>query len=126
MKLDVYLKLLNTKGATTPNVLNDRYIPIRNKIDSAHSVIEKSYYDKGKFKIDSVKKYVYSCMSLVDLYTSLDYEKSADKVFEEFDKLNQIGFFEGLFENIDEREMKEYNMILDMTASDAVANEEMK
>lgn len=126
MKLQIYLKLLNTKNANVPDVFNNNYVAINKKISTAIDVIKNSYYENNKFKIDSIKKYIYSCMSLVDLYTSLEYEKSPDKIFDEFDKLNSIGFFEVLFEKIDEREMKEYNMILEMTASDAVANEEMK
>lgn len=126
MKLQIYLKLLNTKNANVPDVFNNSYVAINKKISMANDVIKNSYYENNKFKIDSIKKYIYSCMSLVDLYTSLEYEKSPNKIYDEFDKLNSIGFFEVLFEKIDEREMKEYNMILEMTASDAVANEEMK
>ena len=108
------------------------YIPFEKKADVAKAIIQASYYvnekdindnDIKKFHVDSVAKYMLTCMSIIDLYTDIERNKNEGKMLEDFNVLNEYGIFDVLIQNIQPRELKEFNMIIQMTADDLLTNE---
>lgn len=108
------------------------YIPFEKKADVAKAIVQVSYYvnekdindnDVKKFYVDSVAKYMLTCMSIIDLYTDIERNKKEGKILEDFNVLNEYGIFDVLIQNIQPRELKEFNMIIQMTVDDLLTNE---
>ena len=134
MKIDTFLTLYKNKKNEDDRVdflkshVNNKYIPLEEKQVRAKNIVNSSYYQKDdagdqKFHINSVAKYMLTCMTLLDLYTDLERNQKEGKVLEEFNKLNEQGVFDILVQSVDQRELKEFNMVLDMESSDLMANE---
>ena len=97
------------------------YVPFEKKADIAKAIVQASYYVKEKdingnevqkFRADSIAKYMLTCMSLLDLYTDIERNKNEGKMLEDFNVLNEYGIFDVLIQNIQPRELKEFNMII--------------
>ena len=108
------------------------YVPFEKKADIAKAIVQASYYVKEKdingnevqkFRADSIAKYMLTCMSLFDLYTDIERSKNEGKMLEDFNILNGYGIFDALIQNIQPRELKEFNMIMQMTVDDLLTNE---
>lgn len=108
------------------------YVPFEKKADIAKAIVQASYYVKEKdingnevqkFRADSIAKYMLTCMSLLDLYTDIERNKNEGKMLEDFNILNEYGIFDVLIQNIQPRELKEFNMIIQMTVDDLLTNE---
>lgn len=134
MKIDMFIKLLNTKKNENDReefiascVIN-KYIPLEEKQARAKNIIKSSYYQKKndgteEFRVNSVAKYMLTCITLIDLYTNLEREQKEGKILDEFNILNKAGIFDTLIQKINPRELKEFNMVLDMESSDLMTNE---
>ena len=109
--------------------IKDAYVPYENKVAIAQKIIETSYYsptneDKsGGIHVNSAAKYMLTCMSFLDLYTDIERSKGEDAMLDDFNELNSRGIFDGILSMGNEREMKEFRMILEMVADDLMTNE---
>lgn len=111
--------------------LNNKYIPLEKKSDVANAIVKNSYWHKETIDgeerqilhIDSIANYMLKCMALVDLYTDLERNKLDGKMLEDFNTLNEYGVLDLIIQNINQRELKEFNMVLQMTQDDVIANE---
>lgn len=112
--------------------LKTEYVPYETKADVAKAIIDSSYYRKVKdankreyteFHIDSVAKYMLSRMAIIDLFTNIERQKTDGKMLEDFNKLNELGLIDEIIECINPREIQQFEMILQMTAEDAITNE---
>ena len=112
--------------------IKNEYIPFEKKADVAKAIVEASYWRKEKdvngiensvLHIDSVAKYMLTCMAMIDLYTDIERTKNNGKILEDFNTLNGSGILDSVINNIDQRELKEFNMVLQMTCDDLMANE---
>lgn len=112
------------------HVLN-QYVPFEKKADVAKAIVDNSYWREEKINgekrrilhIDSVANYMLKCMAIVDLYTDIERQKGDGKMLEDFNTLNGSGVLDYIIQSIDQRELKEFNMILQMTQDDVIANE---
>lgn len=112
--------------------IKNEYVPYEKKADIAKAIADASYWRKVKdssgneyseLHINSVARYMLTCISMFDLYTDIERSKSKGNMLDDFNLLNENGIFDILVQNLDERELKEFNMILDMICDDVIANE---
>ena len=112
--------------------LIDNYIPYEQKADVAKAIVDASYWkdEKGTdgkehrvLHIDSIAKHMLTCMSLVDLFTDIERQKNDNKMLDDFNTLNGAGILDFIIQNVNQRELKEFNMILQLTCEDVIANE---
>lgn len=110
----------------------NQYVPFEKKADIAKAIVNSSYWREeedgngGKRKvlhIDSVANYMLKCMAIIDLYTDIERQKGDGKMLDDFNILNSSGILDMLIQNINQRELKEFNMVLQMTQDDVIANE---
>ena len=134
MKIETFLTLYKNKKNSDDRLefikshIKDKYIPIEEKQARSQAVVKSSYYQKNEdgsesFHVNSVAKYMLSCMTLLDLYTDIERSNKEGNLLNEFNRLNEIGFFDYIIQLVDQREMKEFNMVLDMESSDIMTNE---
>ena len=111
--------------------IKNEYVPFETKADVAKAIVGTSYWrtekiDGNKRKVlhvDSVANYMLKCMALVDLYTNIERQKNEGKMLEDFNTLNGSGILDMIIQSINPRELKEFNMVLQMTQDDVIANE---
>lgn len=112
--------------------LVDTYIPYEQKADVAKAIAEASYWRTEKdldgkenkvLHIDSIAKYMLTCMSIVDLFTDIERQTNDGKMLEDFNTLNGSGIMDFIIQNVNQRELKEFNMILQLTCEDIISNE---
>ena len=108
------------------------YVPYEQKADVAKAIVDTCFWRNVKdasgeehkeLYIDSVSKYMLTCMAIVDLYTDIIRQKGDGKMLEDFNMLNKYGVIDSIVRCIDERELNEFNMIVQMTCDDTIANE---
>lgn len=135
MKIDTFLKLYNTKkteeekAATIAQIMNNAHIGYADKVDRAGIIAKNSYHiketgvdgvEREVFRQNSAAKYMLYSLTLVDLYTTLelDFKQS----LELFEKINGE-ILDMIIMSIDERERKEFQMLLDFACDDLLVNE---
>lgn len=111
----------NPTGLALGSHIKRRYVPIIEKRTAAEIVARVSCYDKdGKFRQDSIERYVWERIMLLDLYT--DFERSKN-MLEDFDLADEFGLFEKIADAIPRREREEFTALVEMACADAVRNE---
>lgn len=111
------------------DVIKNHYVPFEQKIAICQKVVELSHYVKEEIngkeykrpRINSSTQYVLFNLYMVNEYTNIDVQFK--NVIEEFNLLNGCGALDGIIVRIDDRESKEFRMVLDMTESDLLQNE---
>lgn len=112
--------------------INNVYVPYEHKANVAKAITDSCFWKKHtnsdgtivtEMEIDSIAKHMLTCMAIVDLYTDIERQKSDGKMLEDFNTLNGSGVLDYIIQNIEERELKEFNMILQMTCDDIITNE---
>lgn len=112
--------------------IKNEYVLYEKKADIAKAIVDNCYWRMAKdldgtehkeLHIDSVAKYMLTCMAIVDLYTDIERQKGDGKMLEDFNILNGSGVLDYIINNINERELKEFNMVLEMTCEDVMTNE---
>ena len=112
--------------------IKHEYIPYEHKADMAKAIVESSFYivektpdgkERRVFHINSIAKYMLTCMTIVKLFTTIECSSNEGKMLDDFNTLNQSGIIDMIIQNIDQRELKEFNMILQMTCDDVMTNE---
>ena len=132
MKIDIFLKFFDQKQAEGEKYnfikshVKDVYIPIEKKVKIANSIIDKSFTiecdeEKCIIHVDSVTKYIATCMALFDAYTDIERINKNNSI-SDFDKLNERKIFDYIIDDIDQRELKEFNMVIQMVTDDLFTN----
>ena len=135
MKIDTFLKLYETKktddekAEAIKQIMKNNRVSYSDKVDRAGIIVKNSYHIKQKdvdgterevFEQNSAAKYMLYSLTLVDLYTTLeiDFKQS----LELFEKINGE-VLDMIIMSIDERERKEFQMLLDFACDDLLVNE---
>lgn len=135
MRIDTFIKLFDSKKDdadkidAVKQIMKNETIKYTDKVDRANLIAKHSYYTKEKdvnrveqdvFRQNSAAKYMLYSLSLVDMYTTLevDFKKSVDC----FEKINGE-ILDLIISLIDERERKEFKMLLDFACDDIMTNE---
>ena len=123
------MKANESKVALVQSVMNTGYVPFEMKVTICEKIVEATYYKKEtmngievkKLHINSPSQYMSYYLWMVKEYThiNIDFKNS----LEEFNLLNKSGLLDVIVGYIPEGELKEFRMLLDMVASDAMANE---
>lgn len=110
----------------------EAYIPYLTKVEVARRIVEATCLKEGRIVMDSASKYLLYCRSIISLYTNIKLAEKADEnedmetlglmMLNEFDALNSRGLFEGIFAKIPEKELAEFNTVLDMVSNDIMTN----
>ena len=133
MKIDTFLKLYETKktddekAEVISQIMKNNQVSYSDKVDRAGIIAKNSYHVKRSdvdgterevFEQNSAAKYM--LYSLVDLYTTLeiDFKQS----LELFEKINGE-ILDMIILSIDERERKEFQMLLEFACDDLLVNE---
>lgn len=107
--------------------IKNEYIPYEKKADYASLVVDSSYWvvndEEKTLHVNSVAKHMLACMAVVELFTDIERDKDKDTMLDSFNALNGSGALDLIINNIDERELKEFNMVLQMTCDDVITNE---
>lgn len=118
-----------TKNDFIKQVINPVYIPYENKITICNNIINISYYIKTekngneikKIYINSPSKHMLYLLNLVKHYTTIEIDFT--KALENFNLLNECGFLDDFINYIPEKEVREFEMILNMVENDVIKNE---
>lgn len=135
MKIDTFLKLYETKktddekAEVISQIMKNNRVSYSDKVNRVGIIAKNSYHIKQKdidgterevFWQNSAAKYMLYSLTLVDLYTTLevDFKQS----LELFEKINGE-ILDMIIMSIDERERKEFQMLLDFACDDLLVNE---
>ena len=135
MKIDAFLKLYETKKTDEEKadainqIIKNNRVSYSDKVNRVGIIAKNSYHIKQKdidgierevFWQNSAAKYMLYSLTLVDLYTTLevDFKQS----LELFEKINGE-ILDMIIMSIDERERKEFRMLLDFACDDLLVNE---
>lgn len=135
MKIDTFIALYKTKKTdedklnAVKQIMKNKRVSYADKVDQAGIIAKNSYHQKQKdingeerevFFQNSAAKYMLYSLTLVDLYTTLDIDFK--KALEQFEELNGE-ILDNIINLIDERERKEFQMLLEFACDDLLVNE---
>lgn len=132
MNIDTFIELFKTGEESITDHIKTDYVPYEKKADVAKAIIDTCCWRAEKlpdgtevknFHVDSIGKHMLFCMSLIDLYTDIERGKEEGKMLEDFNKLNECGIFDIIISALNKNEIKEYNMVIQMTYDDLITNE---
>ena len=107
--------------------IKNEYVPYEKKQAVAEAIVKASYWakdgDREYLHINSAAKYMLTCLSMVDLYTDIERNRGNSKALEDFNTLNSYGVFDIIIKFADPKEIKEFDMVLQMACDDLIANE---
>lgn len=123
------MKANESKIALVQSVMNAGYVPFEMKVTICEKIVDSTYYqtemkngiEVKKLHINSPAQYMGYYLWIVKEYTRIDIDFKNS--LEEFNLLNKNGLLDVIVGYIPEGELKEFRMLLDMVASDAMANE---
>jgi hypothetical protein len=105
-------------------------MPYADKLALAENIVKSSSYamvkEDGALKqtdiiaLNSPMRYILFVMTVIDKYTNI--EVNFKNIMPEFDALNFNGLIEVIFEKVGDREMSEFNSVVDMVLNDFMAN----
>jgi len=136
IKLNSFINVFKTKKNDEEKLelvkkhINNEYIPYEHKVAVAQTIIDNSFWKKEVLSdgtetkvlhIDSVVKYMMFCMCVIDLFT--DIERNKKSMLEDFNTLNSFRIFDLIIQCVNQRELDEFNMILDFLSKDTIQNE---
>lgn len=121
---DDKVKFLKSKLKT------EKYMPYAEKLTHAENIINHSSYamvkEDGVLKqtdriaLNSPMRYILFVMTVVDKYTNI--EVDFKNIMPDFDALNSNSLIEVVFEKIGDKEISEFNTVVDMVLNDFMAN----
>ena len=111
----------------------EKYVPFLQKAEIAKKIVESTCLnDNGYIELNSPLKYMLYCRTVVDVYTNIKLSNKVEDELDdnaigllmvaEFDALNSRGLFETIFNKIPEKELNEFNTVMDMATNDIMAN----
>lgn len=117
-------KFLKTKLKT------EKYLPYADKVSLSKRIVEGSSYaitnnngvlnTTDTIAFNSPMRYILFVMTVINKYTNI--EVNFKDVMPEFDALNFNNLIEAILAKIGEKEINEFNTVLDMVLDDFVAN----
>ena len=138
IKLSTFMALYNAKKSEDGKIelikqfIKNEYVPYEKKVSMANRIADIAYWqtetnaDGSEIRyihVDSTAKYMMTCMAMIDLFTNIERQKADGKMLEDFNLLNGSGAFDLILQNINQRELKEFNMILQLVCDDLITNE---
>lgn len=111
----------------------ENYLPYSEKLITAELIVKNSSYaivkneDSGaliktdRIKINSPMRYILFVMNVINKYTNL--EVNFKDVLPEYDALNKNSLIEVIFAKIGDKEVGEFNTVVDMILNDFMTNE---
>lgn len=112
------------------NLKVEKYLSYSDKVLLAERIVNGSSYaivkedgvlnKTDKIKINSPMRYILFVMTIIDKYTNITV--NFNDVMPEFDYLNKNGLFEIIFNKIGDREIGEFNTVVEMVLDDFMAN----
>ena len=138
IKLSTFMTLFNSKKTEDEKVdliqkyIKSEYVPYEEKVNTANAIADIAYWqtetqvdgtETKSLHVDSTAKYMLTCMATVDLFTNIERQKKDGKMLEDFKLLNSSGILDLIVQKIDQRELKEFNMILQFVCDDLITNE---
>lgn len=131
--VEEYEKQLNNTDKTKflkSKLKTEKYMPYGDKVAIAENIVKSSSYamikEGGKLKqtdriaLNSPMRYILFVMTVVDKYTNI--EVNFKNIMPEFDALNFNSLIEVIFEKVGDKEMAEFNAVVDMVSNDFMAN----
>ena len=108
----------------------ERYISYDDKLTLAENIINHSSYamvkEDGKLRqtdriaLNSPMRYILFVMTVVDKYTNI--EVNFKNIMPDYDALNFNGLIEVIFEKVGDKEIAEFNTVVEMVLNDFMAN----
>ena len=134
MKIEDFVALYNSKGnkedklIAIGQIMKNEHISFADKVDRTGIIAKNSYHEKRYddgierevFFQNSAVKYMLYSLSLVDLYTTL--EVDFKNALAQFEIINGE-VLDNIINAVDERERKEFQMLLEFACDDLMANE---
>lgn len=128
MKFDEFIELYENEGNVdkrntfVKSHIIKSYIPLEEKDVRAQIIIDNSYYgEDGNFKVNSVAKYMFTFLTIVDMYT--DIAINFKDGLNEYNKLNSLDVLEDIVSLINEKDLDEFRNIINMKCDDMIINE---
>ena len=111
----------------------ESYIPYERKIAIAQAIFNAGLDETEEgFKFNSPKKYFFYCLGVINAYTNINVTLTSNEnidpialanlMYAEFNAINSRGLFEIIFSKIQEKELTEFNTVLDMVSNDFIEN----
>lgn len=135
MKLDTFLKLYSVRKnaeereALVREHITNTHVSYTDKCDRAELIARSSYYvkekdengvEQKKFHQNSAAKYMLYSLAVVDMFTDIDVDFKNSVEF--FEKINGE-ILDYIVFNVNERELKEFKMLMDFACDDLLTNE---
>ena len=135
MKLDTFLKLYSVRKnaeereALVREHITNTHVSYTDKCDRAELIARSSYYvkekdengvEQKKFHQNSAAKYMLYSLAVVDMFTDIDVDFKNSVEF--FEKINGE-ILDYIILNVNERELKEFRMLMDFACDDLLTNE---
>ena len=108
----------------------EKYIPYADKLTLAENIVKHSSYamvkedgvlkQTDKIALNSPMRYILFVMTIVDKYTNI--EVNFNNIMPDFDALNFNSLIEIIFEKIGDKEISEFNTVVEMVLNDFMAN----
>ena len=108
----------------------EKYMSYADKLTTAENIVKSSSYamvkEDGKLKqtdtiaLNSPMRYILFVMTIIDKYTNI--EVNFKNIIPDFDALNFNGLIEVIFEKVGDKEIAEFNTVVDMVLNDFMAN----
>ena len=132
MKLETFLALYKTKkkpesqkDLITEKIIVNKYVPVEEKKARIENLIKATYYTgEGKDRtihVDSIAKHVFTMITLIDLYTTIDVDYK--NALEIYNSLKECGALDQIVPAMDTVELQEFKFLLDAACSDVMINE---
>lgn len=124
---------IDKKKFLKTNLKIDNYLSYSEKLITAELIVKNSSYaivkneENGvlvktdRIKINSPMRYILFVMNVIDKYTNL--EVNFKDILPEYDTLNKNGLIEVIFAKIGDKEVGEFNTVVDMILNDFMTNE---
>lgn len=135
MRIETFVRLYNAKRTNEEKMdvvkehMTNKHVSFSDKINYADIIAKQCYYQKEKdtngverevFKQNSAAKYMFYSLTVVKLYTDLDVDFK--KALDQFEMLNGE-ILDSIIDLVNQRELKEFQMILDFACDDIMVNE---
>lgn len=108
----------------------EKYMPYSDKLTHAENIARHSSYamikedgvlkQTNRIALNSPMRYILFVMTVVDKYTNI--EVNFGNIMPDFDALNLNGLIEAIFEKVGDKEVAEFNTVVEMVFNDFMAN----
>ena len=135
MKIDTFLKLYSVRKndeereALVKEHITNTHVSYTDKCDRAELIAQSSFYikekdengvEQKKFHQNSAARYMLYSLTVVDMFTDIEVDFKNSVEF--FEKINGE-VLDYIILNVDDRELKEFRMLLDFACDDLITNE---